>query len=571
MHRSCRWCKTVFDIADEDMVFYEKVSPVFAGKKYLVPPPTVCPPCRSARRMCMANERQLYHDVDAITQAPILSIYRPGHAFPVVSADYWWSDRWDARDYGRDFDFSRPFFEQYRELSLSVPRMNQNRVMSENCNYCTKIAHSKNCYMTVGFEAQNCLYGHYSRYVQSCVDFYFLIDSQYCYECVQCKGGYNLFYSSYSENCSDSYFLYDCRQCRNCFGCVGLRNKEYHIFNQPVSSEKFEQFILENINGSYQKIRYWREKFEIERARMPRVASRQTLCDNASGDEIRNVKDSAWIFESDGMQSSISHCKYGFLSVNQIHDVYDFTGVGEGTELMYEVGPQVFPGYRNLFSSFLINARECLYCDSCVNGSAYLFGCVGLKRARYCILNKQYTKQEYEILVPKIIEHMQKNVTSAGIPEWGEYFPPALSPFGYNETIASDYFPLTRSEALSRGYNWSDYERPSPEVEKIIPADQLPDTIYEIADNLLNWAIQCEVTGKPFRIIRQELEFYRKYNIPLPRRHPDQRHTDRFALKNPHRLWSRTCDRCAASIQTSYAPGRPESVYCEACYLQSLY
>jgi hypothetical protein len=25
----------------------------------------------------------------------------------------------------------------------------------------------------------------------------------------------------------------------------------------------------------------------------------------------------------------------------------------------------------------------------------------------YCILNKQYTKEEYEILVPKIIEHMK--------------------------------------------------------------------------------------------------------------------------------------------------------------------
>jgi len=27
---------------------------------------------------------------------------------------------------------------------------------------------------------------------------------------------------------------------------------------------------------------------------------------------------------------------------------------------------------------------------------------------KYCILNKQYSKEEYEELVPKIIEHMQK-------------------------------------------------------------------------------------------------------------------------------------------------------------------
>ena len=44
-----------------------------------------------------------------------------------------------------------------------------------------------------------------------------------------------------------------------------------------------------------------------------------------------------------------------------------------------------------------------------------------------------------------------------------------LSPFGYNETIAQDYFPLTREEALAKGFNWSDYEAPSPQVTKTIP------------------------------------------------------------------------------------------------------
>jgi len=87
----------------------------------------------------------------------------------------------------------------------------------------------------------------------------------------------------------------------------------------------------------------------------------------------------------------------------------------------------------------------------------------------------------------------------------------------------------------------------------------------------LNWAIECEITKKPFRIIKQELEFYRKYNLPIPRRHPDQRHLDRMSLRNPRHLYTRNCDKCGKEIQTTYAPERPEIVYCQDCYEKEVY
>jgi hypothetical protein len=112
-----------------------------------------------------------------------------------------------------------------------------------------------------------------------------------------------------------------------------------------------------------------------------------------------------------------------------------------------------------------------------------------------------------------------------------------------------EYFPLSRTDALqcvsvenNPIFKWSDYEPPFPKVDKIIPASKLPDNISDIPDDILNWAIECEVTKKPFRIIKQELEFYRKYNLPIPRRHPDQRHLDRMKLRNPRKLFTRVCD-----------------------------
>ncbi len=205
---------------------------------------------------------------------------------------------------------------------------------------------------------------------------------------------------------------------------------------------------------------------------------------------------------------------------------------------------------------------------------------------------------------------------------WGEFFPASLSPFGYNETVAQEYFPMKREEVLGNSpleglgvevlgseipltpflkgeiFNWSDYEAPFPKVEKVIPASKLPDHITKIPDDILNWVIECEVSGKPFRIIKQELEFYRKHNLPIPRRHPDVRHMDRMKLRNPRKLFERVCDcesceennRKVQSAQksghieevpfltnprtgktgrkmiTTYSPARLERVYCEECY-----
>jgi hypothetical protein len=154
--------------------------------------------------------------------------------------------------------------------------------------------------------------------------------------------------------------------------------------------------------------------------------------------------------------------------------------------------------------------------------------------------------------------------------EWGEYFPIAIACFPYNTTLAQDYFPLTKEEVLKRGWKWRDEADEMPKVAKVIAASQLPDTIAEIPDDILNWAIQSEETRRPFKIIKQELDLYRQVQMPIPHLHPDKRHQMRMALRNPRKLWERRCQKCQKPISASYAPTRPEIVYCESCYLDSL-
>ena len=201
---------------------------------------------------------------------------------------------------------------------------------------------------------------------------------------------------------------------------------------------------------------------------------------------------------------------------------------------------------RCLFSYFLWDGMDGLiYSAFCNKNVRDCFGCVGLKHAQYCILNKQYTKDEYEEMVPRIIEHMIK------MGEWGKFFPADVSTFAYNESVACEYFPLSKDEVLAKGWHW----------KNLVGAEN-----RGVTD-----AVICEITGKPFRIIPQERGIYERFGLDLPRRSPKQRHIDRIVLRNPMYLWDGRCAKCAADFMTSYAPGKQEKVYCEKCYREVVY
>ena len=155
--------------------------------------------------------------------------------------------------------------------------------------------------------------------------------------------------------------------------------------------------------------------------------------------------------------------------------------------------------------------------------------------------------------------------------EYGQFSPASSAPFAYNETTAQEYFPLTKEDALRAGFPWSDRADDVPEAKRVIPAAKLPGDIADIPDDILHWAMECEATKRPFKIIKQELDFYRQLRLPVPSLHPDERHKRRMALRNPRKLWDRTCAKCKKPITTSYPPSRPEIVYCEECYLAAVY
>lgn len=553
---TCRQCSAPFEITQDDLKFLEKVSPSFNGKKELIPSPTLCAECRWQQRHMWRDDRKLYHRKCDLTGKQIISIYAPEKPFTVYGQKEWWGDAWDAKDYGKDFDFSRSFFEQFSELFNTVPLPSLHTEQCENSDYGNFNWGVKDSYLIFGCDqSQDCYYGHLLFRCSDCVDCAYCKESRYCYQLLDSESCYRCFYSKELTNCDSVDFSFDCKNCRHCFGCTGLRGKEYHLFNISLQKKEYEAKLAE-LTLTESTIEQARARALQEWEKQPRLSSHLLHCEHCSGDNLSHCKNCRDCYDGAEAQDCIRMQNIP----GETKDCSEIYGAGYGAELSYQ-GFSV-AGQRCLFS-FLIypKGNDILYsafCGSCQN----LFGCIGLKRQQYCILNRQYAREEYERMVPQIVDHMRKTK------EWGEFFPSRFSPFAYNESIAQEFFPLTKNQAEAGHFVWRDDDESS---NYLGPSVEVPMSISSVSDDIMKQILHCEVTGRPYKIIPQELKFYREMGIPVPRKCPDQRHSERMALRNPRKLWKRQCAKCKKSIETTYAPERPETVYCESCYLSSVY
>lgn len=563
MNKSCGQCGAGFEIANEDLEFYKKVSPVVGGVKLEITAPTFCAECRQQRRLAICNESNLYPAQCGMCKKRTLSEYPPHLEGLLYCRECWHSDKWDPCDYGKEVDFSRPMFEQIAELKKAVPNLALNaQGTCINSDYIHYAGSCKNCYLIMHADfCEDCYYGYGFKHTVFCVDGFYNLHCEYCYECIDCHKCYGLKYCQDCVNCHSSSFLRDCVGCKNCFLCVGLREKEYCFENKQLTREEYEKKMSEIDLGSYGQCVALRERLKkLEKDHFFKEYQGHNL-QNCLGDHLINCKEARFCFDCEDVESA-KYCYQVVLGAKNIYDVYQY-----GTNLQ--------ESYECTISGE--NSYHLLFCDNCHVGSADLcycwymesskncFGCVSMSRKNYCILNKQYTKEEYEALVPKITEHMRHTG------EWGEFFPMEISPFGYNKSSAQMYYPMTREEVGAKGLKWDDYEPPIPDIEKIVDGVQVPDNIDDIPDAALNFAIKCEVSGKLFKITPQELAFYRKHRVTFPRRAPQQRHLDRFAKRNPRKFWKRACGVCGKEILTTFGPEREEKVCCEACYLGRAY
>jgi hypothetical protein len=326
--------------------------------------------------------------------------------------------------------------------------------------------------------------------------------------------------------------------------------------------------------GSYTTLIEIQNKVKELSAKLPKRFMSGTHNTNVSGEYIshcKNVKDSYQILGAEEVRYS------QFLFLEGAKDCYDFTMWGGNAVAMYE-NMGAGGGQNNVKFCFecWCEGHDYEYTMEVGDLCSDLFGCYAVSKKSYCILNKQYTKEEYFELLPKIKQHMMDMpyIDKRGhVYKYGEFFPPELSWFGYNETLANEHFPMTKEQAIEGGFGWKDKEAKNYSVT--MRTEDIPDDIKNVSDTVANEVVACAHAGvcnhqcsTAFKIIPEELTALRRLGLPLPRVCPQCRHQGRLTRRNPIKLYHRTCmkEGCQNEFETSYSPETPERVYCEKCY-----
>jgi hypothetical protein len=595
--RTCQNCLKEFAIEPDDFSFYEKIN---------VPPPTFCPECRMIRRFIWRNERNLFKRTEGREGKTVFCGFPESVTATLYELSYWNSDAWDPMDYGKEYDFKRPFFEQFREFLYTVPWPDKSVQRMVSSDYCNNADNMKNCYLCfAGSDTENSAYTIWPFEVKESFDLYQAQHTELSYDSYMVDECYKVFFSVNCEESTDIWFSENLVGCMNCFGCVNLRNKQYYIFNKPHTKEAYAEYMKQIDFGSRRTIDELKKKAHDFWLAFPMRYTLSIKCMNSTGEHIERSKNLKECYSVHGGEN----LGYSQFLGAPVSDSYDYTAWGQSSSQMYEAlvcGEQCD---RVKFSwECWPGCRDVEYSASC-RSSSDLFACVGLQKKKYCIFNKQYTKESFSKLRTSIIEHMnempylqemrdEKGEVRKIEYKYGEFFPPEFSPYAYNETIAQDFFPLTKDRAEAKGYLWRDREVPIH--QSTVDARNLPDNIKNVPDEILQEIIACGKCHKPYRIIAMEIQFYRRMHLPLPHLCPNCRFDERFTFVNPPRFWRAKCEcggltnntqlttdnrkgeytntalhehgeePCENEFETSYAPGRPEIVYCEKCYQQEV-
>ncbi len=253
--RKCQVTGREFVIEPEDLEFYERIG---------VPPPTFSPEERMRRRMSFLNDRNFFKRKCSLTGESCVSLFPADAQVPVYSPKAWWSDAWDALDYGQNYDFSRSFFEQFSKLMRRVPQFSlQNQYTTlVNSDYTMMGTHNRNCFMVVNTQnCDDCIYTTFCSYSKSCMDVYMCHESELCFQSISLRKCSRVLYSEQCDSSYNIFFSKNLRGCHDCFGCFNLRNKSYHIFNKPYTKEEYEKEVGKHNLGSFLEVTKLTEYF----------------------------------------------------------------------------------------------------------------------------------------------------------------------------------------------------------------------------------------------------------------------------------------------------------------------
>jgi len=412
-----------------------------------------------------------------------------------------------------EYDNKNNFFSNYKKLLLTVKLPNLfHYIVNSNCDYSEASLNSKNAYLSnfainenenifYTFRVQKSTNVYNSLYViNNCENIYF---SRWITE------SFNIFYCSYVQNSANIWFSSNLTWCSECIFCNDLDNQSYSIKNKKLSKKDYleeKKIILKEKNNF---LNYYNK------------CNKLWVNQNSS-----NVTGN-FIIESTNVDN------WHYVSHNNISRNVMFTGNDNGVGNFNDVfvawwtwwndfyGIHSAWWWANLYCSISISFCENIFYSYYLENCSYCIWCIGLKNKSYCILNKQYTKEEWNIMADKIFSSMEKEGTL-----WN-FFPWELNPFYFNDTVAWLIWWFTKEEVTKEWYMWRDEEIKVdiPEWSDVILTSELDK--YQWYNEDWDWKINPEILKKVikdekwnyYRIVQMEYDFLVKHNLPLPEIH----------------------------------------------------
>ncbi|MDA1038388.1 MAG: hypothetical protein O2877_01725 [bacterium] len=550
--KTCAALGTKWNMDEEEIAMY---------RKFNVPPSKFAPITRMKLIKGSFCAFDMWYNKHADTGEPLVSTTHPATGVKVLP-DAEWFNR-DFVELGVDVDIARSIHDQLYELSRVVPlAAHYNYVLPENSLAFISFG-DQDSYFVLACKSKRTYYAMNGDNIEDSAEIVLSENIRNSYNVVHSKRIFNCRFVRESFDCMNSDFIFDCRNTEFCFGATNQRNKKYLWFNEQLSEEEWEQRFADVDLSSWKVREEYLKKFQDLVADSVWPENFNLNTENCTGEYIQdstNVKESYYI--NSGCRD-LTSCTFAFGL--QSHDCAYMAAPIGSSDCYYGIGANECSGAKFALSivSRCIDVEFCSSCFDCEN----LFGCVGLRKKKFCIFNKQYTEEEYW----KKLDEIKSSMLERG--EYGDFPSMKHSTQHWSGSGAKLVYDATEEECLKLGaaeFESSSMGAEGPEIDRasIRKMDGIPDTAD---DTLLGSPYFDDQFGRRYGYLKPELALYTKLKIAPPRSHPTRRIYELYDEMNKAVYKEDTCKKCSKNLTVALNKKYTErNIYCMTCYLEFL-
>jgi hypothetical protein len=528
--------------------------------KFNVPPSKYSPLTRMRLMHGYFIMWNIWYNKHVETGKSIMSTVHPATGIRVLE-DLEWYDC-DFSELGKSLDLNQSFFDQYYELSRSVPRpAHDNIVQPENSLAFLSIG-DQDSYFVMASKTKHCFY---TANAFDCEDSAEIAMGKSIKQSYNVINSTRLFKCNFAQDCFDCIdcsFIFDCRNCEYCFGAANKRNKKYLWFNEQLSKKEWEERRLEvNLSSWQDRQKYENQFLEFLKTKVVWPENININTENSTGEYLEDTTNSHSCYHIRGGSRDLDHVT--FCLGTPSHDCVYCGGATGASDCYYNCGVTYCKDAK-FCMNFVTGSQNVEYCERC-NDCENCFGCVGLVRKKYCILNKQYSEDEYWSVLDKLKCQMLES------DEYGDI--PNLRFSTQHWTCLQDFYEIDKETALKLGadnFDLLSHEAEGPEISpnKLKSPDTLPDQIKEAGyGDIVGQVYFDQDMSRRYGYLKPELDLYRKLNVAAPRKHPRSRMLDLVLLLNKPEFLSATCQDCQKEVMIAKNITFPKrTIYCKSCY-----